>query len=343
MNEEQRKELEKWYRVYVLYKDTPYIGFLEEYADELFIQSFTIWNMLSKIKFDYNCTKYYTLEDTLSLCKDFAKTIDDEFPKFFEEGLRNGSIEIYDPDDEYDANNNRFDGKSIGAYYTKYFDKNSIHKIISLPLEHNIFDASALIHELYHAKSADVYEDSNDWKILTESTAITSEFIFLDYLMKNNICSEDNLKPTESRLEDLLEKARTLSNGLTIYKKIKMNLDSLKDTPIYELSSISDKSEKERVKNEQREEIKNNYRILRKTIEYYLGTIIALLNYKNYKEGKITIKKLEEYNCSLKENNELESLDILFEKLPSIEEIKDAINYIVEIINKNKEDKSLNR
>ena len=326
--------------MYALYKDTPYIGLIEEYIDELFPQSFSVWNQLSLLKFDdFKCDKYLTLEDTLSLCKDFLNTVDKDYPDFLDDGIKRGSVEFYDKEDIYDYNDNLIEGKYVGANYRRHYEEQDdgltkVFKTISIPLEHNIYDVYTLTHEFYHTASAGSNEDTYDWSVLTESIAITYEFILFDYLSKNNICNEDNMKPIEFRLKDLLQKAERLANGLTIYKKIKSNLDDLKDTELYDFE------EDEGI---QKEKIDEDYRSFRKTIEYYAGILIGILTYKKYKEGKVTIDNIEDYCYALSENNQLESLEILFEKFPSKEEVKDAINFVVEDISKNKADKSLKR
>ena len=333
-----RKELEKWYKVYALYKATPYIGFIEEFLDELEPQSYAIWKKLSQLSYDYEFKKYYTLEDALQLAKEFLLTLGDAQAKFLDDGIKNGSIEIYDVTDEYDIKNNIFNGRFIGPYYSKqeieYEDYKNLFKLISLPLRHNIDDVYSLIHELAHASNADVKYDSSDWRVLTESASITYEFILMDYLIQNDICNEDNLKPVAYRMIDFFKKARDLAQGLTIFRKIKENIDSFKEIQLYDTSSAKDKDDKERLIKEQREDIAGNFKTLRKTLEYYLGTLIAIINYKRFKEGKLDYKTFEKYCDALKENEQLESLDILFDRVPSIEEINEAIDMILEVIAK---------
>ena len=87
---------------------------------------------------------------------------------------------------------------------------------------------------------------------------------------------------------------------------------------------------------EEKESLKDDYHNLRKTIEYYLGTLIAIINYKKYKEGKLDINTIEDYNYSLKKNDELESLDILFDRFPSIQEVNESIDFILNEINNSK-------
>ena len=324
---DDKKELEKWYKVYALYKDTPYIGFIEEFYDKLYEQSYSVWMKLSKLKSNENYEKYYILEDTIELSKKFLSTIDDDYPKYLNDGLNNGAIEIYDKSDLYDFDRNKINGKDKGAYFVvedvKHGNVINHFKTISLPLEHNIEDVYALIHELFHSINASAFYDSYDFRLLTESVSITYEFILYDYLKEQGICSEDRIKPIEFRIVDLCKKAGTLAEGLTIFKNVKENIDTLK--------TISIQTSKE-----EKESIKNNYYTLRKTIEYYLGTLIAIINYKKYKEGKLDIKTIEEYNYSLKNNDELESLDILFDRFPSLEEIKESLDFIIDEINNSK-------
>ncbi len=130
----------------------------------------------------------------------------------------------------------------------------------------------------------------------------------MDYLVENNICDEDNLKPIAYRLNnELLKEAETLANGLTIFKKIKLNFDDFKNMPLYDLSSITDKEEKKRQMDIQREEIRKNYQKLQKNIEYYFGSVIAILNYKRFKEGLLDIETIEDYGYALSDNEQLES------------------------------------
>ena len=158
MKDEELKELKKWYKVYVLYKDTPYIGFLEEFYNKLYEQSYNVWMKLSKLKSNENYEKYFTLEDTIELSKKFLATIDDRYPNYLNEGLNNGAIDIYDKSDLYDLNRNKINGKDKGPYYVRedieHDDVINHFKTISLPLEHNLEDVYALIHELFHSINA---------------------------------------------------------------------------------------------------------------------------------------------------------------------------------------------
>jgi hypothetical protein len=327
MKDEELKELKKWYKVYVLYKDTPYIGFLEEFYNKLYEQSYNVWMKLSKLKSNENYEKYFTLEDTIELSKKFLATIDDRYPNYLNEGLNNGAIDIYDKSDLYDLNRNMINGKEKGPYYViediKHGDVINHFKTISLPLEHNLEDVYALIHELFHSINASAFYDSYDFRLLTESVSITYEFILYDYLKEQGICSEDRIKPIEFRIVDLCKKAGTLAKGLTIFKNIKENIDILKGTFT-------------QVNKEEKKSLKDDYHTLRKTIEYYLGTLIAIINYKKYKEGKLDINTIEDYNYSLKKNDELESLDILFDRFPSIQEVNESIDFILNEINNSK-------
>ena len=222
---DDKKELEKWYKVYALYKDTPYIGFIEEFYDKLYEQSYSVWMKLSKLKSNENYEKYYILEDTIELSKKFLSTIDDDYPKYLNDGLNNGAIEIYDKSDLYDFDRNKINGKDKGAYFVvedvKHGNVINHFKTISLPLEHNIEDVYALIHELFHSINASAFYDSYDFRLLTESVSITYEFILYDYLKEQGICSEDRIKPIEFRIVDLCKKAGTLAEGLTIFKNVK--------------------------------------------------------------------------------------------------------------------------
>ena len=331
-------ELEKWYKVYALYKDTPFIGFIEEYFEELFEQSNCVCKELSNFKNEESYNEYFTLEDTLELSSNFLSTIDRWYPEYLNEGLNNGAIDIYDKNDDY----NIYESKNNGACFVKEKTRNEdkIHyfKTISLPLEHNIDDVYALVHELFHSVNSNITYNSNDFRVLTESVSITYEFILYDYLKQNNICSVDNIKPIEFRIYDLLKKANKLSKGLNIFKKVKENINELKNVNIGYIIPKKDETEEEKLERErkiklEKEKIFENFYDLRKTLEYYLGTLIAIVNFKRYKDSKLDIKTIEEYNHSLKYNEELESLNILFDKFPSIEEVKEAMDYILNEIN----------
>ncbi len=323
------KKLEDWTKVYILFRESNYIKFIDNYSDKLFIQSFIVWNKLAETKSNHKNKEYFTLEETIDLSKKFLNELDLQYSKYLDDSLSNGTIDIYDPDDESALKENLVDGEFKGPRYFKKEieneEKTNSFKSISLPLEHNINDSYSLIHELFHAISADIDKDAFDWNILTESVSITYEFLLWDYLSQNNISNEDSVNPIIFRLEDLSNKSRMLSEGLIIYNKIKSNSDLL----YKQLDKVTSAGDIEK----QREEKRKYFRALTKTLEYYLGTLIAILNYKKYKEGSLDLKTIETYYESLTKNNELESLNVLFTEFPSVEEIKDALDFTIKKIN----------
>lgn len=344
-NTKEKQQLERWYKVYAIYKDTPFIGFIEEYLEELLRQVCHVYVKINNFKHDENYLDYYTLEETLDLSKKFLSTIDEDYPNYLNQGLINGFIDIYDKDDyyEYDSEGNFIDVEKEGPYYETR-DISEMHRVktISLPLKHNIDDVYSLIHELFHSISASAsYHVSNDFKVLTESVSITYEFILYDYLKENGICSKDRIKPIEFRINDLRKKTETLAIGMDILKKVKENIDDLKNIKVCYIPAAKDETKEEKLERErkiknERETIGKDYFKLRKVLEYYLGTLIAVINYKRYKEGKLDIETIEEYTYSIKNNEELESLNILFDKFPSLKEVQDSLDFILNEINNSK-------
>lgn len=114
---------------------------------------------------------YLTLEETLNICINFLKTIDDKYVKDFNKALIDGTFDIYDVDDDFDSVN----GKVIeDGYFIIRNEKGNCFKSIRIGLHHNISDVYRIMQEFYYFE--------NELNIF--------EFKLYDYL--NNNFTEDN-------------------------------------------------------------------------------------------------------------------------------------------------------
>ena len=114
---------------------------------------------------------YLTLEETLDICINFLKTIDDKYVKDFNKTLIDGTFDICDVDDDYDFINDKTikEGYSIVKNeYSNYF------KSIRIELHHNLSDVYRIIREFSYF----------------ENDLFNLEFKLYDYL--NNNFTEDN-------------------------------------------------------------------------------------------------------------------------------------------------------
>lgn len=147
---------------------------------------------------------YMELYKSLTLVYKFLKELNPNYEKYFERKLDDGTIS--------------FDYNYEMGY--SYFD-NNFHKRILIPVNHNIYDAFVIIHELMHNKNLKVNSNSITRHLFTESLSILGEMLFHDYLIKNKLYVHDANK----HIEDVFWAANriTMKNDF----EIKMSLGFL--------------------------------------------------------------------------------------------------------------------
>ena len=96
---------------------------------------------------------YIKVYDSLKLTSDFFKTISEDYSKYFERKLYDGTMDIsYEHD-----------------FGLSYYDVKNQRKQMLIPIENNIHDSFVMIHELFHNKNLVVNSGSITRHLFTES------------------------------------------------------------------------------------------------------------------------------------------------------------------------------
>lgn len=118
------------------------------------------------------------LYDSLTMVRDFLKTINEDYADYFERKLYDGTIDL-----SYDH-----------EFGLSYYDDENKRKQIIIPIENNIHDSFVMIHELFHNKNLVVNSESITRHLFTESISLLGELLYRDYLIQNNLCNHDARK-----------------------------------------------------------------------------------------------------------------------------------------------------
>lgn len=327
-------DLKMYYRLYLKYKGDNIMNLLDRGSDYFLLQSFTVRNMMENMDFNTKFDDYenkLSLNEITNLISEILSSVNPKYKENFDEILKDGTIEFYDKDDLNSVNDHLKDGKNIGAYagiereYDERYDSKNAHKTIVVPLTHTIDDVYTFIHEFVHYLASKLFHLSDDYDLLTESAAITSEFLVFEYLKKYDKYHNDSVKRINFRLEDLKQKSKNVFVEITAYNKVMSSLEELKDIKV----NTDDSTEAY---------ILDKYHHgLKKDIEYFIGTVIAVINYKKYKEGILDISDFEKYNSALNDNINFDSLIYIMSNKPNLFEVKDALEYTYNSVNKLKQ------
>lgn len=121
---------------------------------------------------------YIKVYDSLKLTSEFFKTISEDYSKYFERKLYDGTMDIsYEHD-----------------FGLSYYDVKNQRKQMLIPIENNIHDSFVMIHELFHNKNLVVNSESITRHLFTESISILGELLYRDYLIQNNLYNHDARK-----------------------------------------------------------------------------------------------------------------------------------------------------
>ena len=325
-------------KTYSRFKGSNFFSIIEDGYSYFTEQAYKVLKELTKPEvkkednenYYYNYSEYVTMMDSLAICRDFLlDTFGKDCLQAFDKYIKKGNIELFDASSEEERKNHP-ESLEHGAHYCaiyrdKYDDEGNyiyanIIQNIEVPMFHNICDVYDIIHEFMHATN-DIYKGnrSSDRDILGESSSITVEFILHEYLVSKNICPHDVHTPVIERLSLLIKESKRLLDKLSLYYKV--TSDEKYKNIKYNFSNDNDKKE-----------VLDEYYKICNILKYYLGTVIAALNYKRYIEGTLDVEKIENYNFAIDNNDELKSLSVIFDRLPTNDEVAESIDFLVHSI-----------
>lgn len=292
--------------VLVYHSDDIYIKYLLDNIDFLERTADTILRELEMVDFpEYIYDMYMPLETTLSLTQEFLSTINEEYPKRFETLIQNGSFNLYDGSDK---ENRRLYG--LQAYHESYEENNEERVNINVPIGHTIDDLYTIIHEFIHNTNM---SESVDRSIYTETSSILYEYLLYRFLKEKDVNQQDNKYSLLYRVKDLRRKANFISTYCKFVKETR----------------------KEYKLNTDEETLEEDYHSVSSDIKYYLGELISVLKYHDLVRGIIDIKHINNFNEGITKNDDNESLNYLFIKEPTDEEITSSLTCILEELMKN--------
>ncbi len=243
--------------------------------------------------------EYYSTFDSIKIAREFIEFINPNYLKDFDKFLIDGSFDIISESEEENDD---------GYVDVEILDDGKIRNSIHIPLKHNLDDVYAIVHEFFHTTNIGSFENI-DRDLLTESVSIFYEFVLHDYLRNKNVNQKDNDASINFRLNQLLDDSYSLNFELDdIYDALdSMNLDYKKHST---------------------KEIDEYYEDLISDVNYFVSSLIAIIKYYEYKKGYIRINQFERFNESLKREDGLNSLNYIFIKDISEEDIKEACEFI---------------
>lgn len=295
--------------VLVYHNDNIFIKYLLDNLEFIEETSLSINRDLSILEYDEKSFEtYMTLDEILSLVKEFLKTIDESYPDLFDELIQNGTVNIYDA--SVKENIDEFGNE---AYHESYIDKNENQITnINIPLGHTIDDVYTIMHEFIHHTNLD-RNKTNDRAMFTESVSILYEYILYNFLKSKDVNQNDSKNSIMFRVKDLYFKSQMMQMYTKLIKESRKQ---------YYLETDEEKIEKD-------------LNIVVSDMKYYLGGLIAILKYYDYVRGTIDIKHINNFNKAIVKNQNSESLNYLFLREPTEEEISSSIDFILSELTQN--------
>lgn len=244
-------------------------------------------------------SEHYSVYDSIKIAREFIEFVNPKYLKAFDKFIVDGSFDIVsEPEDENDD----------GYVDSEMLEDDTIRNSIYIPLKHNLDDIYAIVHEFFHTTNIESFE-TLDRDLLTESVSIFYEFVLYDYLKDKNVNQSDNDASINFRLNQILDDCYCLNYALDeIYDALDlMNLD---------------------YKEHSTKEIDDYYEDVMSDVNYFVSSLIAIIKYYEYKKGYLGIDQFERYNESLKREDGLHSLNYIFIKSISENDIKEACEFI---------------
>lgn len=248
-----------------------------------------------EVYFNYKYNKKYSLKESDKIVKDFLMYLNPYYKDYYETRLLDGTI-------IFDYNNTT--EESAYSSYDPIYNK----RIIYIPLEQNLEDSFAIVHELMHDINMDISMENISRYFYTEGLSFLSEFLLEDYLQDKNIKQYKN--PNNRGLYALKSKAIEVDYNIRLIKTylkdgyINMGnyINMIESYPCNYLNDLSFVSNKIMDKEEL---------TLDDEQPYILGGLIATYMYDRIKENKNNILELFELNQMLKKYNFDQVLDYL--------------------------------
>lgn len=242
----------------------------------------------------FKCTTKVELNKSIKITTDFLEKLNPEYKKYFELRLNDRTF-IFDKTKE--------ETTAFSSY-----DEINKRRIIYIPLENNIEDVHAIIHELFHDINLDEKQESITRMFYTEGLSILGELLLTDYLKENNI------KDYNIFNDQLLYAMKT--KAIAVDFNLKLLEEYLKDGYIDKAGILN-------VLDCYPENYANDlFNIISKIVEneeltldveqtYVFGSVIAAYMYDRIKKNRSNINELFELNEIIKEKEFEEILDYL--------------------------------
>ena len=308
--------------------DDSIMMFLREHCEELLEELAYFCDLLEEIpeqKYEYE--SYLSSADTLNICRDFIKDVIPNYLEKFDDCIANGVVDLKEIENDKNM-----------AYYQIIKEKGRISHEIMVPQKHNIDDVYRFLHEFIHYTNPfdNEFKKSKDSYMLGETISIFFEYILYDYLKSKN-----NRQDIDNRIYNKIKECKLCCNSLLYNLNFLYEIDSSLDEEYHYVefeddfykSFISKKSDKE---DEEYISVDSIIKDFKEDFLYAFGNIIAIMKYYDYKNGRISIKNMIDYNESLRLNNNLESLNHIFIKMPTREDMKKFVDFLKEELNVSK-------
>ena len=291
---------------FVEYYDTPHLEFIRNNIFILKELSAVLYVEISDIDLkDEEYTEYYSFYDSTSLARDFIGYINPKYLESYDKFIVNGTFDIISEPESIEEE---------GYVDSEILDDGQIRNSIRIPLKHNLDDVYTIVHEFFHTTNIESF-DTFDRDLLTESVSIFYEFILHDYLSDKNVNHIDNNNSINFRLNQILDDCYCVNYELDYIYDVFNDIDL----------NYGEKSQ---------DEMDEYFEELFSDVKYFVSSLIAIVKYYEYKNGYINIGQIERFNESLKYSDNLNSLEFIFNRNISEEDIKASCDYIKQVLSK---------
>mgnify|MGYP006916060324 CR=1 FL=1 len=245
------------------------------------------------VYFKYKYYKKYDLKETDKIVTKFLYNLNPDYKEYYELRKKDGTI---------DFNYKHTDGESP---YSVYEFGN---RFIYLPLNNNIEDSYAIVHELFHDINLDEKEESIARMFYTEGISMLGEVLLEEFLQNKNI--KDSKAPINFMLYCLKTKSIDVDFNIKLIESYLINnyIDKgsiIKVLNTYSSSYVEDLSYSIH-------KIVDTYELsLDEQQTYIVGGLITFYMYDRIKQNRKNIKELFELNEELKNYTFEQVLDYL--------------------------------
>lgn len=248
-----------------------------------------------EVSFDYKYNKKYSLKESDKIVKEFLSYLNPYYANYYEIRKEDGTFIFDDNPQTYEP-----------AFSS--FDTIDNKRIIYIPLDHNLEDSFAIVHELMHDINMDITMENITRFFYTESLSLLCELLLEDYLKDKNIKQYKN--PNNRGFSALKEKAVEVSFNIKLLETYLQDgyIDQMNIVKILETypMNCSDDIEYTLYKI-----IDNKSLTLDEEQPYIIGGLLATYMYDRISKNKNNILELFELNQMLKYYNFDQVLDYL--------------------------------